>query len=146
MDETLSRALKKKKDLLIELKQVEEFIDLYETLFGQKQEQDNPVAGFAVPDSTLPAPTRKKRRGTPNEIADIAEKVIRAAGRPLTRGELVDALEEMGINLQSSDKPRYIGTILWRHSDRFVNVEGRGYWLKGVPYSDGLQTSILDGI
>jgi hypothetical protein len=34
--------------------------------------------------------------------------------------------------IPSDDKPRYLGTILWRNSDTFESVDG-GYWLKGVP-------------
>ena len=30
------------------------------------------------------------------------------------------------------DKAAYIGTILWRHRNRFSNIEGKGYWLKGI--------------
>jgi hypothetical protein len=61
--------------------------------------------------------------------------VIRAAGRPLTRSDLVKGLEERGLTLDSKDKPRYVGTILWRLRDQFENLEGHGYWLKGEPYA-----------
>lgn len=37
--------------------------------------------------------------------------------------------------MESKDKPRYVGTILWRLSEQFVNLEGKGYWLRDQPYA-----------
>ena len=34
-----------------------------------------------------------------------------------------------GVPLPSEDTARYSGTILWRQSNRFVNVPGKGYYL-----------------
>ena len=50
----------------------------------------------------------------------------------MQRGELVDAVEKAGMPIISDDKPRYLGTILWRNGDRFVN-RADGYWLKHEP-------------
>jgi hypothetical protein len=36
--------------------------------------------------------------------------------------------------MPGDDKPRYIGTIMWRHKDRFVNLKGHGYWVADEPY------------
>jgi hypothetical protein len=58
------------------------------------------------------------------------------AGEPLTRGELTTELELKGvIELPEKDKERRarIGTILWRHPEDFEHIEGKGYWLKGIP-------------
>jgi len=33
------------------------------------------------------------------------------------------------VELESQDPPRYIGTILWRNSDRFINIPNEGYVL-----------------
>lgn len=48
----------------------------------------------------------------------------------MTRGALADALQSDGISIPSEDKARYLGTILWRKSAIFENLEGKGYWLR----------------
>jgi hypothetical protein len=73
------------------------------------------------------------KRGRPAEIVAIIERIIREAGRPLTRGEIVEALEQRDVHIPAEDKQRYIGTIAWRHKSVFGNVGGLGYWLTGEP-------------
>lgn len=139
MDDSISKALKKKEKLQEELARVEHYIRLHNELFGSDGDSSSPQSTGPEPEQT------RRRRGKPAEIADAAEKAIRDAGRPLQRGELVGFIEGTGIEIHSDDKPRYIGTILWRQSERFVNVEGRGYWLVGVPLDgDGNQMSVFD--
>jgi hypothetical protein len=43
-------------------------------------------------------------------------------------------MEKRDVTLPSEDKPRYVGTILWRNSDRFRNLPEFGYWLKERPW------------
>ena len=74
----------------------------------------------------------ERQRMRPDEIAQTIERVIREVGHPLTRGQLVSALERRDIDLPAADKARYLGTIIWRHKKIFVNIEGRGYWLRNV--------------
>ena len=74
--------------------------------------------------------------------------MIRDAGHPLTRGEIAERFALRDVALPGEDKPRYIGTIMWRNKAKFINIEGRGYWLRGelsskisgvslnTPYSD----------
>ena len=67
------------------------------------------------------------------------ERVIRERGEPLTRGQIVEALEMRDVVIPAVDKSRYIGTLAWRHKSIFVNIDGRGYWLRaeGVPSLSG---------
>lgn len=134
MDETLVKALKKRDKLRKQLEQVEQFIDLFQALFGEDGEGAGPAfSALDTPSAPVKAAEPRRKRGNPSEIADAVEKVIRDMGQPLQRGDIVDMLEIEGHKIRSADKPRYIGTILWRNNDRFVNIEGRGYWLKDVP-------------
>lgn len=57
----------------------------------------------------------------------------------MSRGEIVDALERRDVEIPAQDKARYIGTLAWRNKGTFVNIEGRGYWLRdaGVPLLSG---------
>jgi hypothetical protein len=61
------------------------------------------------------------------------ETILKDGGKPLQRGEFVEEIEKRGHMIPSEDKPRYLGTILWRREDLFESIEGRGYWLKDVP-------------
>ena len=139
-DDAYKNAIKRRNELLSELKEVELFISLYQRFIGTKEGETEPLYqpsifgdDMAKPDSVEPAPHRKKRRGNPGIIADAAERIIRESGRPMVRGEIAEALEAGGIEIPSGDKARYVGTVLWRQSDRFENLEGEGYWIKGVP-------------
>ena len=133
MDSVYNKALKKKRELEKALEEVNSFLRMYEQLSETKEEQT--VSGFANSepvDKKSNQEGNRRRQLKPAEIADIAERVIRENGRPMQRGELVAALEARDVDLPSQDKPRYVGTILWREADRFVNLTGRGYVMKDM--------------
>lgn len=139
-DQAYRNAVKRRNDLLKEIKEVEIFLEMYRRFSGTKvdetetQESLSPLTGmYAQPDAVEPAPLRKKRRGNPEVIADAAERIIRESGHPMVRSAIAEALEMGGIEIPSGDKARYLGTVLWRQSDRFINLDNQGYWLKGVP-------------
>ena len=71
--------------------------------------------------------------------------MIRELGKPVQRGEMVERIEAKGVKIWSDDKPRYIGTVLWRDKDRFVNIEGEGYWLKGLKQTHSEFDDLLGG-
>jgi hypothetical protein len=134
MDENIAKLLKEKQELAARIRQIDEFVRLYGVLFPGGSLKISPSSTGATPavapkTSVIP---RQKRAKT-GEIAAAAETAIQAAGRPLNRAEIVERLEAAGIELNSNDKPRYIGTILWRNQPRFIYLEGRGYAVQGVP-------------
>lgn len=135
--EVYRQAIARREMLRNELHDIEQFIELFEKYFGSNYssiEQSNEASLASCSRGVDDAPN--KRRNNPKVIADLAEKAIESAGRPLQRGELVDIIEGMGVPIHSEDKPRYIGTILWRNEDRFENIEGKGYWLKARKIPD----------
>lgn len=136
MDQTLANALKRRDELLKELQRLQQFIEMYYELSGTNQEEpDMPKrAGNAFVISAETGIIRA--RGRPADFARIMETILKDAGKPLHRGQLVEEVEKRGHSIPSDDKPRYLGTILWRNGDMFESVEGRGYWLKGVPLPD----------
>lgn len=75
----------------------------------------------------------------PKEIAELMERVIRERGEPMSRGEIVEALERRDVEIPAQDKARYVGTLAWRKKGTFMNIEGRGYWLRnaGIPKLSG---------
>jgi hypothetical protein len=128
-----------------ELAEIDLFLRLHEKFSGTKDEarDDDPEHRVHIsPDATLPAPDRK--RGRPADFAQIMERVLTDVGRPLGRPEFVDELSKRGISIPSEDKPRYLGTILWRHRDVFRNLPGHGYWLRNRPYPQANYDPALD--
>ncbi|MFG1402640.1 hypothetical protein [Xanthobacter sediminis] len=76
------------------------------------------------------APQRVRGELAPYEVANLAREVLIESGRPMRRGELVQALESRGVPLAGKDKNKNLGTIMWRHADMFVSIERLGYWPK----------------
>jgi hypothetical protein len=81
-------------------------------------------------------PRKKRSDLRPDAMAEHMARIIREVGQPMTRGDIVEALERRDIHIPFEDKGRYIGTIAWRHKGTFENIEGRGYWLRGEPIPD----------
>lgn len=142
MDPAAVNALRRKAQLLKELEEIELFLKLRDKFAkGTNVEQSaTPLDTAVVIQSTLavdPMMVHARvagKRGRPADFADLMENLIREKGHPMNRPELADQLEFRGVDIPSEDKPRYLGTILWRHSDRFRNLTGFGYWLAGEPY------------
>lgn len=125
-----------------EAKKLEEFLRTAGEITGTNIEFEN--SQKQEPKETyLPAngPVEKRRFSTrggsaPREIVEIMRRVIRETGRPLTRGEIVEALEARDVYLPALDKNRYIGTIAWRYKAFFTHIDGRGYWVSDEPVKD----------
>jgi hypothetical protein len=68
------------------------------------------------------------------EFEGLATQLIKDAGRPLNRTEILTRLDAMGKPLGGEDPSKNVGTKLWRARDKFTNIRGMGYWLKDSPY------------
>jgi hypothetical protein len=147
MSHAIENARKRLAEFKRQVSELERFIQMYEELEGgtDAEQSDTHVRHlngalignipvYNVPHSGDNVPReRRRKRGRPAEIVAIVERIIREAGRPLTRGEIVEALEHRDVDIPASDKQRYIGTIAWRHKSVVGNVGGLGYWLTGEP-------------
>lgn len=118
----------RKARLTAELELIDQYLAIRAKLFPAATGEN--VSGLARAHATRPT---KAQKNDPSEVAKRAEELIRAHGKPLQRGELVRRIEASGMPLHTADKGKYIGTILWRQRDKFVNVEGEGYWIVGLP-------------
>ncbi|WP_126401342.1 hypothetical protein [Blastochloris tepida] len=131
------RALEQQAEIMKrQLNTVESYIRLYEDL--KSKPPGTPAEGAQLM-FLLEAESKQRRRRsglTPTQIADLAREVLGERGIPMTRGELVTAIESRGVLLPGKDKSKNLGTILWRFSDRFRNIEGRGYWPTDLPEPD----------
>lgn len=156
MSDAAAAARAKIAALKAEIARLEDFLDLYAELSradrpvsvdvdviahqgadgGNETPHDRPVDNSQPVDK---AATRRRSGIRPTQIAEIMQRIIRDAGRPMTRGEIVAALEARDVQIPYEDKARYIGTIAWRHKGIFRNIEGQGYWLSGeaIPRREG---------
>jgi hypothetical protein len=129
MADTIQELRERKAKLIEELNLIDQYLKLHERLFPRESGGNKSrLAGVNVQPRS-----EGEEKNDPRVVADRAEEVIRAQGRPLQRGEIVRYIMESGLPLYTKDKGKYLGTILWRHRDRFVNIPELGYWIKGLP-------------
>ena len=143
MPTPLENAERRLAELRREIARVEQFIrDYHEfsagyaagtVLLNPSLDNGGIEGNVSSEDGNQPVDNSTRRKVRPDEIAQLIERVIREVGRPMTRGQLVEALERRDVDLPAADKARYIGTIIWRHKSIFVNVKGLGYYLRNMP-------------
>ena len=122
----------KRDRLEAELKLVRHAIDSIEALQTEEMLSKNSGTSEFIA-KTAKSNTRERGSIAPAEIAKIAREILLDNGRPMKRGELVDALARRNVPLAGKDKNKNLGTILWRHQTMFVALDNLGYWVKGVP-------------
>lgn len=136
MDDVVRNALIKKRELLKELSKIDAFIEYYEELSGNKVRQDELLTpqkvGVVRIDLQDLVEKKSKKRNNIKKILDVAERLIREARRPLTRGEIAEGMERLNVVIHSDDVPKYLGTLLWRNGNRFISVEGEGYTVPAI--------------
>ena len=122
--------------LQTQLAALDAWISMYHQLEGETPAREAPQS--AEPALAIPVATeltsRWIRKYDRDQIAAQAREAILEAGRPLQRAPLLAALEKGGLQLGGKNKARNLGTIMWRVRDRFVSIEGHGYWPKDLPY------------
>lgn len=72
----------------------------------------------------------------PAEVLAVAEAILRRAGKPMTRGELLQALRAEGFKFESTDPANTLGVTLSRSpwNRKFVHLKLHGYWLADLDY------------
>ena len=79
----------------------------------------------------------RKEHSPPGAVESEAVEIIKAAGRPVARGEMIAELQRRGIVLGGKEPRRNLSTILWR-SQSIQNLIGVGYWLPSLGEWRGL--------
>jgi hypothetical protein len=131
MDAVLAKALERRKILQVELEELDRFIVTYRRLLGTDSENQEPVGDVNSEYKLAPNVTIvRKRHGRPVQFARIMEGILKDGRRPLNRAAMVAEIEARNVEIPSADKPRYVGTILWRERSKFVHIVDHGYWLK----------------
>jgi len=134
---------------------------LEQRLMLLKQDYDRAVAfieGWAhfageegADASDVPPETRMAESYTPHMyapnptkelVAAKAAEVLKAAGRPMSRSQLYEALKDQGVVINAKDVLNTMGTMLFRMKDVVINIPGVGYWPAGVPLPNGRQVQM----
>lgn len=151
MDQAYHNAVKRKKWLEEQLREVETFLSLYRQFSADAGRKESVVPsqedsnGVDLSHAQQKKPRRTgRRRGTPAAIANMAEIILLSHNRPMTRGELVVEMEKAGVIFPVADKAKYVGTVLWRKSDRFENLDRQGYWVRGVEPGSAQTKELLE--
>lgn len=124
----LAKAMRRQRELRLELEALQRLIEDYQRI--QTLHDEDPDA-----DQLHLWHGGSRRALRSDEVAAMMEearRLILKENRPMKRGELVRQLEARGFKIAGTDKRKVFGTNVWR-SGKFDQIEGRGYWPKGVP-------------
>lgn len=126
MTDVITKAEARRAELEAEIERLDVFISMYHSLSGSAAAPQR--RSRSQPRSDGDAPRRGSRHAL---LIERAKELIVERGEPMTRTQLVDALEASGMEVGGDDKSKNLGTIIWR-AKAFDNV-GDGYWPKGIP-------------
>jgi len=130
-DRAYRNAMKRRTELQAEIDEIDRFLVQWKRYAGTEQEHDA-TPGEAQLRTMGAAPRVTLNRTT---RAQVLRKILVETGHPMTRGQIVAALNARGIDVGGTDAGKNIGTIMWRLRDQFMNIEGHGYWPKDLPYA-----------
>lgn len=158
MERAFANAIRRRSELRQDLAEVEQFLALYERFKGiddpsqpslyprslpteHVQMEDEAgteaiqvLAGVEKNDGV----SERRQKGLSRlELKPHIDRIIRDAGRPLTRGMLLNRLDRHGVVVGGeADRAKNMGTIMWRLRADFVNLTGYGYWLRDEPFPE----------
>jgi hypothetical protein len=127
----LESLLKRRAELQKELSQLESLISFYEMQESKKSILNTSINSQGHNSAFRNAVHLKaKNRGLPAKVAEEIFNILSLRQSPMTRGAIARALMKKGIAIPQTDPAKYGGTILWRNSDIFENIEGEGYSIR----------------
>ncbi|MBX3505789.1 MAG: hypothetical protein KF895_09950 [Parvibaculum sp.] len=122
-------ALRRKKELMAELDRIEKF------LAAAAEFSDGANAKKAAGGSS--GGPRTSAGPKPAQVVSAVEKILSGAEKPMTRGELLNELKALGLEIGGSNPANTLGTTISRDPERFVNLRGLGYWLRSRDFLPG---------
>lgn len=133
-EDEIKKIVEKRELLRQELEKIDNFLELYRELTGTEDvhSETRPKRRRIRIHPSL----RRERSGTvkPADIGPMVRRILLDHGKPMTRSELLAAFRERDVDLAGEDKAKYLGTVLWRMKEAFVNLDGYGYWPRDRAY------------
>lgn len=116
-----------------ELKILDSFIKTWHDLTGQKEPPHN---AEKAQKRKIPATRRGPRVNIPlKELATIVRDILSHSTKAMSRRELFQAIQSMGIEIKGKDPEMVFSTMMWRMGEQFVRLPPpHGYWLVDRPY------------
>ena len=129
-------AIAKRDALRKEIEKIEEFLALYQQFESDGIDTINAIKanknGAKTPESTATPHRRKSpRKVTPVVLKDNVADILKDSGKPLSRREIVEAIEARGIVMPGTNKTGYIGSLLHRFKSEISSTKQGGYWFTG---------------
>lgn len=135
VDEAYKNALSKRSALVREIERVDTFLELYREFGGHTAEVDaSSKTSFEHHGDTSSGSTDRAPKGASAKITEAAEQSILAAQKPISRMDLLKAIDARGVVIGGKDPAATLSSAIWRERDRFVSIKGFGYWLKHLKY------------
>lgn len=142
-DKAYQNAMTRRAELRQELEQIDTFLRLCEKFAELPSRSESAVPQRAESESDIVAIDADTGARTEVELKTVAgvdllpyaRRMALDLGRPVSRGDVKQRLAEYGVRLNAKDQATYIGTLLWRAKDQFVNLKPYGYWPKDVAYA-----------
>lgn len=128
MDTAYEKAQRRREEIRKELEEIDLFLRLHQKFSFGTMAEPQATTDQSRPTVSAKADTLPKRNLSKEAMAKAVRQLMIDRQRPMTRTDIVEALELKGIPVAGVDKPRALGTIMWRLRDRFVNLSGLGYW------------------
>ena len=138
----LAALKRRRRDLINEIKalkkEVDEIDDVVDRAEKLAQKIDSP-SGFLSGGSAggSGAAPQSSPGAKPAQVVSTVEEILSGSAMPMTRGQIMKALEERSVNIAGVNPANTLGTTLSRNKDIFVNIEGYGYWLKARDFAAG---------
>ena len=156
MDPVIQNAIRRRSELRNELRDIDKFLELYQAFKGGKEprqmtmdvkepgldseeqmESKEPILSTVSSTSETPEAEEDLPGLTREQLKPHIHDVIMEAGKPLTRGQILQRLDAKEVRVGGKyDRSKNMGTILWRLRDDFVNLHGRGYWPRRLPFPE----------
>ena len=135
-NDAYQNAVSRRDELNKELEKVEQFLLLYqqfESIGPVQQNGTKPHDSGPKTAESSSEPHRRKsgKKLNPTVLKDLVKVVLKEANQPLSRREIVEAIEAKNYAINSKNKTGYIGSLLHRFKSELSSENGNGYWFTG---------------
>lgn len=145
-EDVIAKALRRREELVAELRRLDDFLELYAELSASSLDEllSTVQAHFASKAKLAVESVPSRRRaeaaeandpsiGMPQrEFTDLAKELLISAGRPLGSHQLLTRFQEAGRHVGGTEELRNLTTKLWRARPEIIKVPGAGYWPRDV--------------
>ncbi len=129
-------AVTKREELKIELQKIEDFLSLYQQFESNNYGPNQPAKYAETLEKTgeLTAVAHRRRaikKTSPVLLKELVGTILKEHGSPMSRRQIVEAIEVKGYVVPGSSKTGYLGSLLHRYKSYISSSPEGGYWFTG---------------